>query len=276
MSNLRAIALAALLALALAVSGCQQPTVRVESGERIVCTYGEVVKNTVKVVDVPADQAAKYTIVETIVTCDRHKRLEALYSEAQTAIASGDLKAARAKLAQVTAIEPLFKQAGQQLAAIDAGKKPVADKATGTGGGNAGGGEGQTPIGPIANLAGWVPDKLSGFTSRPMLADSLQLSREYTPQGGAADYLMIVVEQYKTAAYARKAIAEKIQAAYPVAASTLTVKGRSIYFGTDGRRFGVAAWNEGPVVIAVEASASDLKPAGLKATLTAVAGQLIK
>ena len=245
-----------------------------ETGERVTCTYGHLVSETVKVIEVPAADADRYGVVSRIVTCGRHKALEKLYAEAQAAIAAGDFKGAKEKLAEVLKGDPRFRKAAEQAKAIDAGKKPAADTG-GSAGGDTGGGK--QPVGPVANLTGWVPDTLSGYTAQPVIADELQITREYVSTGsGDIESLVIVVEQFKNTIAARQAITTRIKRDYPVSPSSASVKGRTLYFGTDGRRFALVAWNEGGLVIAIEGSARDRKPAGLKVALTAVADAIIK
>lgn len=263
------------LSLALLVSaGCRPATVKVETGERVTCTYGHLVSQTVKIIEVPAADADKYGVVSRIVTCDRHKALEKLYADAQAAIAKGDLKSAREMLAAILKEDPNFPKAADQTKQIDAGKKPTADTG-GAAGGSTGGGK--QPVGPVANLGAWVPGTLAGYTAQPVIADELQVTREYVATGsGNVESLVIVVEQYKNATAAKQAITTRIKRDYPVSPSAASAKGRALYFGTDGRRFALVAWNEGGLVIAIEGSAKDRKPAGLKAALTAVANAIIK
>jgi len=129
----------------------------------------------------------------------------------------------------------------------------------------------------VANLSDRVPATLPGYTSTPIVADVFTLTREYVPSsGGQTDSLVVVVEQYKDAASAKKAISNQVGRSYPVNASTFTVEGRSVRFGTDGRRFATVAWNEGGVLIVMEASSSSRKPAGLKSHLSALVGEIAK
>jgi hypothetical protein len=266
------IVLVSVAAAVLLLSGCQQK-VTVEAGERVVCTYGEVVTDTVKTIEVPADQADRYGVVERTVTCERHARLADLYAAAQTAIRSGDLKTAREKLAAVVAGDPLFLKAAAQLKDIEAGKKPQPDSGGSTGGGSSGD---QKPVGPVANLLRFVPDVLIGYKAQPVVADVYTLTREYVPSGGGdVESLVIVVEQYKDAASAKQAIAS-IKGDYPVSPSSPAANGRTLYFGTDGTRFGLVSWNENGVVVAVEASSKSRRPAGLKGALVSIAGEIVK
>ena len=292
----------ALLAAGALLAGCTR-MVQVETGERITCTYGEVVTDTVKTIEVAADKAANYHVVVNTVTCERHKRLEALYAEAQAAIVAGDLATARAKLVEVVTIEPLFKNARQQLDTIDDGGKPVADTsantsantpatpgspstpakpgAPGTPGAPATAtpspGAGQEPVGPVASLSSWVPDALPGYTATPIIADVYVLTREYLPTPSAPTYALVaVVEQYKDATAAKGAIKNDMSNSYPVASTTLTIKGRSVYFGTDGKRRAIVAWNESGVLVAIEGAVKTGSPTTLKSHLSDLVGAIVK
>ena len=264
--------------------------VRVETGERIVCTYGEVVTDTIRTVEVPAADAAKYKVVRETITCDRHKRLEALYAEAQAAIIAGDLTTAREKLAEIVKTEPQFRNAQQQIDAIDEGRTPVVDKnapkpssstpTSSTPGGTPGGttdSPGKEPIGPVASLSSFVPDTLPGYRSTPIVADVFALTRQYLPDASQpTDALVVVVEQYKNATVAKNAIKNDLGTSYPMSASTLTISGRSVYFGTDGHRLAIVAWNEQGIVVAIEGSSKTGKAALLKSHLTPLVSAIVQ
>jgi hypothetical protein len=266
--------------------------ISVETGERIVCTYGEVVTDTIRTVEVPAADAAKYKVVGETITCDRHKRLEALYAEAQAAILAGDLTTAREKLAEIVKTEPQFRNAQQQIDAIDEGRTPVVDKnapnpsaskpasSTPAPGGTPGGGTdspGKEPVGPVASLSSFVPDTLPGYTSSPIIADVFALTRQYLPgASNPTDALVVVVEQYKDATAAKNAIKNDLGSHYSASASTFTVSGRSVYFGTDGHRLAIVAWNEQGIVVAIEGSSKTGKPAELKSHLTSLVNAIVQ
>jgi hypothetical protein len=265
---------------ALALAGCTQ-LVRVETGTIVTCTYGEVTTDTVHVIEVPADQAANYTVTRETTTCPLHLQAEALYAEAQAAILSSDLETAKAKLAEIVALDATFRRARTQLDAIDAGKKPVPDTGSTTPStgatGTAGTDQGQLPVGPVANLAGYVPDTIAGYTGEPVTAEVFTLSRVYDPPANSpTDYLTIVVEQYKDAKAVAAEIAATIKPRYGFDVSTVNVAGHDTRFGTDGSRFATLAWSDGGVLIVIEASSAARKPADLKSTLTTLAGGLVK
>lgn len=286
----------ALLAVGVLVTGCAR-MVRVETGQRITCTYGEVVTDTVKTIEVPADKAADYKVVSTTVICARHTRLETLYAEAQAAIVAGDLATARTKLVEVVTIEPLFKNARQQLDAIDSGGTPKVDTSglkpstsqpstttpatpgtpAGPGAPATEPGSGQEPVGPVASLSSWVPDKLPGYAATPIIADVYTLTREYLPTKSMPTYALVaVVEQYKNATGAKSAIKNDHGRSYAASASTLTIRGRSVYFGTDGQHRAIVAWNENGVVVVLEGSVKTGSPSGLKGHLSGLVAAIVK
>ena len=286
MSRRLTLIIIALLAAGVLIAGCSR-TVRVETGERIMCTYGEVVTDTVRTIEVPADKAAGYKVVTATVTCDRHKRLETLYADAQAAIVAGDLGTARAKLAEVVTVEPLFKNARQQLDTIDAGGRPAPDASASKPSGSsspaasatstAKPATGQEPVGPVASLSSWVPDSLPGYTATPIVADVYTLTREYLPVAGApTSALVAVVEHYKDSAAAKRAIRNDLGRSYSTGGTTLTIKGRSVYFGTDGQRRAIVAWNEGGVVVAIEGAVRTGPPSSLKSHLSGLVGAIVK
>lgn len=284
------------LALTIGLVGCGPKKVRVETGVRTVCTYGEVLTDTVKAIEVPANKVASYGVKNKTITCSLHLRLEKLYAEAQAAIAAGDLDTAKAKLAEIVKSDASFRKAQEQLSAISVGKSPDEDTATSTpvpngggssGGGNSGGnaenpGEGGSgpepePIGPVASLKTWVPDKLTGYTATPVLADVFSLTREYMPGASSPSAsLVIVVEEYGKAKDAQAAVTKIIGASYSADVSNATVEGRKVRFGTDGSRFATASWAEGSLLIVIEGSSAGHEPEKLKSHLLSLVAEIVK
>ena len=274
MKRIGALAIAVALALSVGVaSGCQR-TVEVKSGTRVVCTYGETISSDVKTIRVPADKAASYRVRTITKTCPTHLKLEALYAEAQRALVAGDVKTADAKLAQVVSVDPGFKQASQQRKTIAEGGKPKPDTsgagsvpatttppATGDSGGGA--------------LTKWTPDVLSGFTAKPAGVDPLSVSRDYiAPASSPVLTLVLVAEQFRTADDAKKALTVEVKNAYPDDSATFTVKGHTVYFGTDGTRFAAVGFTDGAVMVAAEASPRSGAPKTMRTLLEQVVGQL--
>ena len=269
---------AVLLAVATVLTACGQRTVRVETGTRVVCTYGETVSSSVKSIDVPAEKAAAYGVVTKVVTCGRHRELERLYAAAQTAISKGDLASASSKLAEVVALDPRFRRASSQLDAIKAGRTPSPDTssapsapATGTSRPSV------PPVAPTGNLGAWVPSTLTGYTARQPIVDAYSLSREYVPaEGSSGGYLVIAVEQFKDAKSAKSALGFDVARLYSEDVSTSTIAGRQVRFGSDGRQFATAAWNEGGVLIVVEEDAAGRSASAVDAHLADIVAQVLE
>jgi hypothetical protein len=267
----------AVFAGALALAGCTQ-LVRVETGEIVTGTYGEVLTDTVHVIEVPADQAANYTVTRETTTSPSYLKAEALYAEAQAAILAADLATAKAKLAEIVALDPTFRRARNQLDAIDAGQTPVPDTgSTNPSTPSTGTDEGQLPVGPVASLSGYVPDNLAGYTAQPVIADAFTLTREYIPAAGSpVAHLVIVVEQYKDAKAADAQIKAVVAPGSGFDVSTVNVAGHELRFGTDGSLFATLAWNNNGVLVVIEASSAAHKPADLKSTLVTLSGGIVK
>lgn len=260
-------------------TGCQKK-IEVQSGTRTLCTYGETVSNTIKTVTVPADEAGLHKVQTVTITCDRHKKLEALYAAAQADLTKGDLSAAQLKLAQIVKDDAAFAQAAKQLAVIKSGKKPAPDKNKPGSGGSSPTTDTAKPgddevTGPVRALLKWAPATVKGFTSAKPVAGAFTLSRQYGPASGSkVRALVIDVEQFRDKGYAAAALDAYAKRPYSKSPSTVSVNGHSAYFGTDNTRYAILAFTEGSVLIQVEMAAEPGKQAALKTDLIAVAKQL--
>lgn len=275
MRRIVAVALVAVLVVAGAgVSGCKKRKVEVESGTQVICTYGEIISDDIRTLMVPESEVGKHSVKLSTVLCDVHKKVEDLYAQAQEDIAAGDLKGARAKLAEAVALDPKFRNARSQLDAIDAGDPPP----PATGGSAPAtttptpGDVPVTPVGPVVNLTKYVPDTVSGYSAQRVISDVLSLSRVYLPTGGG-DVIQLVIqaEQFKDAEQAASKIDTTVKPSYPSAPAVVTVAGKSGYFGTNGRGYAVIALNDGAALVVFEMYSASGKPAALKGALTTVA-----
>jgi hypothetical protein len=277
----RTVSIALVLAVILATigaAGCGEKMVKVQTGEKVVCSYGETVSSTVKTIEVPASKASAYTVVTRMVLCPRHRAIEALYAAAQSAIRAGDLAAAQAKLDELLALDPNYRKAANQRADIASGKKPVADGGTGadTGTGDTGGTDpGATPTGPVASLLAYVPATIAGYTAEPVIEDPAALTRQYIPSAaGPVVVAVVVAEQMKDAESAKAAATRTIASQYPTSRATMTVEGRTLDFGVNGAKFAAVAWNEGAITVAIEVYGSG-STAALKSALQSLATSVI-
>jgi hypothetical protein len=244
----------ALIMAAVVLTGCERK-VTVTTGEIVICTAGEVIEDNTSQIEVPASEAAKYAVTTTVITCERHSDLGTLYAEAQEAIASGDLVAAREKLQSIVDRDPAYRRASEQLKAISEGKTPPADTADEpAAGGDTNAPPSEEPVGPVVNLAKWVPDVIPGYIAQGILADPASLARQYIPESDAADQMVIAVDQYVDAQAAQQKAAA-LGTYYPENTGTRKVGSYTVTVGVKGD-FAAAAFSDGPLVIAVELHAT--------------------
>jgi len=283
-----ALASALLVAFVILSSGCQ-PKVEVKTGTRIVCTEGHVISQNVRTVEVPANEIAAYRVKTSVRTCDKHAGVAAVYAEAQTAIAAGDLKTAQDRLARVVAVDATYRKAKAQLDEVKANRKPTVDEqdtsvppagtpvadAPAPGTPEAKPGDGDTAT-PAASLLIWAPDSIQGFAAAKAAIDPLNIARDYVPAtGSSVASFVIVAEQGKTSAGAEAALSAQVKRKYSSDKDTITVGDHKAYFGTDGRRFAALGFTDGAVMVALEMSATTGgSPESLKSALVSAAQQL--
>lgn len=279
----RVLALAAAMGLlasvALGASACSKK-VEVQTGTKTVCSYGHTVSDDIRTIEVSSDEVALHRVETKTVVCDRHKKLETLYGDAQKAIGAGDLKTAQAKLTEIVAADTGFKMAKSQLDRIKAGQKPAPDSGTGTPSGGStpkpqNPGDSETSV-PSGSLKVWMPDSLTGFTASEPIVDVLTISRTYRPASDSKILTFVIVaEQYRTPKDAAAALDSRIKRQYTKDVDAPTIKGRTVHIGTDGKQFAAAGLTKGSVFVALEMSAKDgAAPKALKSTLVEVLNQL--
>jgi hypothetical protein len=253
--------------------------VTVTTGEIVLCTAGEIIEDNTEQIEVPEDEAAQYSVTTTVITCEEHMDLDALYAAAQKAIADGDLVTARERLQTIVERDPNYAGASAQLAVIDAGQSPSADPITPDGtpsetpGTTPPDDTGEEPVGPVANLAQYVPDTIAGYTAQGIIADVGSLSRQYLPTGKDADQLVIAVDQMLDAATAA-AEAKAISSTYTEDVATKTVGGKTVTVGVKDD-FIAAAFADGSVLVVVELHATGSSASGLAEAVLAVVEAIV-
>jgi hypothetical protein len=275
------VALLALFVLTAAAmtGGCKARTVTVRSGEVVICTAGEILEDNTEELDVRADDVAKYSVTTKVITCDRHASLASIYAEAQRLLDAGDVKGAREKLASIVDRDQAYGNAKQQLADIDAGKKPTlgtappADETPDTPTSPDTPGDAEV-VGPIATLINYVPDALNGYSAQEIIVDPVILTRFYLPVSKAADQLVISAEQTVDATTAKAAV-DEAKGSYPLNAATIDLGGTKAYFGTQGG-FAFVGFAQGAVFVSVELHAAKGDGKTLKNVVVAVATAVAK
>lgn len=272
--------LLAVVALCVALTmGCQ-PKVEVKTGSRLVCTEGHGISESIKTIEVPANEISDYRVKTVVKTCDEHAAVLPLYEQAQVAIADGDLKTAEEKLAQVVAADPAFRKAKSQLDSVKAGQEPAVDNeepappTDTTQAPDDKPGEGDTSA-PAGSLLKWAPDSVRGYTATKPTIDLLNIAREYVPESASGPVsFVIVAEQTKTAVGAESALKTQVKQQYPADTDTITINGRKAYFGTNNR-YAAIGFTDGSVMVALEMSVKPGdSPKSLKKALVAAAEQL--
>lgn len=265
--------IALLVSLGLVLGGCQR-SVEVESGLTVTCTYGHEISDDVKTIKVPAKNASAYRVRMETRTCDRHLALEALYSEAQVALAAGDTMLAETRLAQIVADEPTFRKAAQQREAIKRGEKPAPDDSSVTPtptpptASDPKPGDGDTS-GPIGALEKYVPAALEGYTAQRASTDALVMSRNYVPDGSSQAVLFVIqAEQFRTAAEAKAALVDAMRFATSKSASSQDINGHEVKLGDNGRDSSFAGFTDGSILVSMEMAAkSGVDPSKLKSSV---------
>lgn len=269
------------LAMALVLpGGCRNKKVTVRTGEIVLCTEGEVVSDTTREIEVPAEEVGEYSVVTKVETCDLHAKLAKLYADAQAAIRAGDLEAARSSLTEVLKLDATYRKAGTQLADIDAGKKPGADSTNAGQPSDPGQDPGtpgeDDPAGPVLTLASFTPDSVAGLVGQGLIADPFTLTRDYLPATpGTLLKAVIVAEQFRDATAAKRELDQVIKPSYPAGASQTTTGGRSVYYGANGK-VAAAAFVDGAVLVVVEGAATGASGSSIKSKVLEVAGAIGK
>lgn len=290
------VALIALSVALVALPGCKKQMVTVETGEIVLCTYGEIVSDTTEEIEVPAGDVARHGVTTKVVTCDLHQKLEALYDTGEKALAEGDKKAAERAFAQIAESDPGFRDAAERLTSLRSGKDGSAGAgsggsagagAGGSTGGSSGGGQGATtpstpgeeggPVGPIANLTNYIPDRLPGFVGQRVLSDPFVLFRDYLPETrGKMVHMAAEVEQFKDNAAARQNVDTRVRTRYDSNGQSIKIGSLEGYFGTR-QNFAGLAFTEGPVFVLMEVYTTSSNPAehrdAMLAAAKAMAGQ---
>lgn len=281
-----------LLASALNLAGCrEQPTVTVRSGEIVLCTEGEVLSDTTVEKEVPADEVEQYKVTTRVETCYLHRKLFALYEEAQRSIRDGDLEGARKKLAEIVALDPGYRMAPLQLADAEAGKTPQADTSV-----RSGGPQGRTPVTPapggaappatqepgeeadtpneagfLGGLVPYVPDTLPGFNGQQLFVDAFVLTRHYLPTSpDSFRALVIVVEKFQDSASPQKRMETSMRSGYPTGGELFRLEGDPAYFGANGPH-AIVSFVQGDLLVTLEGTSVTADGRVLKAQLVSLA-----
>lgn len=280
MKRVLSIALALVLALSmLGVGGCKKRMVTVKTGEIVICTAGEVVEDNTEEIEVPENEVIDHSVKMRVITCEEHAGgdIGAMYDRAQEFIRAGGFDDAKAELEKIVAKDPTYKKAKQQLDDINAGKKPAADADSTPGDTTADDttpDEGEEPVGPIANLARFVPDTIAGYSAQGIVADPASITRNYLPTSGNADLMAIMAEQTVDASTANDAL-DAFKTYYPDSSATVKIGSVTGVFGVRESNAAIA-FTSGAIVVTVELHAKKGDAKNLKDALVKVGNAIAK
>jgi hypothetical protein len=300
-----------LLSLAFA-SGCAEKKVRVRTGTRIICKYGDVIEDNTKFIKVPKSKAGNYYVRTIRRLCDKHRKVERLLAKAQEAVSSGNEQEAKALVKEITKSEPALQaaaepedaksqvavlgeilnkerqEAAQAAAQIQAAPTQTSEPPA-SGSGSQGQTEGQSPATGGDNsgsqtgievttpapesLTSIFPSILPGYNKINETQDLLSISRLYDALDSQnVKFLTMSAEQFTNAAEAQKWI-DSSKRHYAKDTRDASVKGSSAYFGTDGREFAYLGWVRGSIAVELEMLAESGAPGSLYGDISGVASQ---
>ncbi len=111
-----------ILALSFSLLSCKksdQEKVKVRTGTRVVCEYGELLEDNTRLVTVPKAKAEKYKIRTVRKLCLKHRRAENLYKQAEKALSNGDSGKAQEAFKKIMELDPKFRDTKKRLASLN-------------------------------------------------------------------------------------------------------------------------------------------------------------
>lgn len=111
-----------ILALSFSLLSCQksaQAKVKVRTGTRVVCKYGEVLEDNTRLISVPKSEASKYKVRTVRKLCLKHRRAENLYEQGERALAKGEKERAQEAFKKIMELDPKFRDTRKRLASVN-------------------------------------------------------------------------------------------------------------------------------------------------------------
>lgn len=245
--------------------------VKVRTGIRVVCKYGEVLEDNTKWTWVAKSEASKYGIQVRKMLCSRHREAEELYAKATTALRKKNFKLAAQTFSEVAAIDPRFMDVEQQLTKLGAKTPSSAKSGTTNGGGssspggqkpsnNGGGtnGSGGNQSGNVfpGSLLAMLPTDVDGYEPYSQ-ADSLLLaSRDFRPDPNPLKKQLTMIVEYRGTSQDAARRLKELKIHFSVGAKSQTVEGRSTYFGIDNTQTAIVVWQSGGLVYEIQIASS--------------------
>ncbi len=224
---------------------------RVKVGSKTVCKYdGKVLKDNTKKIVVFRWNANKYGILINESVCEKHKKLEEMYSKAQDALAEGDTENARKFFETIKRIDPDFKDINTQIARLDEEeRKNATNSGTPGDGSNPGGTDPPPPPEEINIIEILEGISISSYTGGPIEDVVTSANRLYQIRGHERVKSLLITLHLTSGQGASETFIDNVhKVAFPDNPQTTTVNGYTAYFGTDGHTYAVLSWAENRVV----------------------------
>lgn len=253
-----------LLIIVIIVASTQLWPVKVRTGTKIVCKFGETIEDNTKVIYRPRAWADNYTFKTKEIICEKHLKAERLYREAQKLLAKGDLQSAKQKLDQVTELDSNYKKSKSQLASINklASSSSIASNSSSPGN-NSGDASKDTDY-PEIDITSLFPDPLPGYYSG-VIQDNLDgsFSRSYTPKypkdQEIVQSVLIAIHQWPNDKMARTFVI-KSKDAFPLNSKNVSISGNFGYYGTDKYTYSYLSWYESNMAYEIVMHSAQSKP----------------
>ncbi len=286
------LALFIILFLIFTLVSCIDTKVKVRTGTRIVCKYGELIKDNTKEIRVPKDQADEYHIVTLRKLCKKHQKLESLQKAANDALKSGNEEGAQEIIEKIVKEEPKLKEevkknTGDERAQLDAIKdaliqqqaksiielegKPSSNPTSQQNANIPNPPKTEEPSQPPSNVAqpeiiltSLLPVSISGYTTGSLSFGTNYAVRDFQPEDTREiEFLLITVHLEENEEEAKKFIEKVSKVAFSYDARTVKIDAKSAYFGTDETTYANLSWYDDRIAYEVQMMSAVGKPKAL-------------
>lgn len=282
-------AIAVVLGVSAVGSLAGERKVKVLSGGKTICVYGETLKNSVRSLWVPESRAGSYKVVTKRVLCDRHRLAQQWFQKGQALAKQGKPKQALQAFKKVAKYDPKFKDVETWIASDGkhGDKASASGNSANTGGSSTSADSGDSdPTGTSTDsgvikdntpvdAASLIPASLTGYDLINSSAGKTEASREYRPvDKKAIPARVLIIRTYDRGSWQKAAafVRNTSRRVYP--GNRKTVKrwrGVNAYFGTQSTLYATFAWARGRGVRELLMESSTGRPKDLFNIMEAVA-----
>jgi len=261
---------------ALALRLRPESEVKVRAGTKIVCIYGETLKNDVKELLVSRSEAGRYRVIVEKVLCDRHRKAQEAFERAQKLAREGKKAEALKAFKEAASYDPDFRDVKAWIASGGASGSSSSGNSSGESNSGSGASSSGTQTKPVA-LTPLLPASLDGYESGPILKETGAASRTFMPlpkKHANVSSLVVRVYDFGTTTRAQRFIDNVSRKLYSKNPKTVGVNGAAAYFGTQPPLYATLAWRKGQVVREIVMGSAENKPQSLLEDITWVSDRV--